>query len=1226
LAANLRTQLTENAITKWIAGIALIIIILASSATILPKGLPLGVIFLGAVDGALYALTALGLVLIYRSQRIVNFAQAEIGALSVSVAVVMVSVYHVEYFLAAALGIIAALVTGAIIHFIVEWRFSKAPRMLLTVATIGLAQLIGSLEVGIPFLANKGNSSILLVPFKTPLKFSFTISDITFGGDHIVAIGAVVLCVAGLWYFLERTETGIAIRGAADSRDRARLLGIPVSKLSLITWMAAAALSAVGALASAPSDMGNPPDLTAIAGPVALLPPLAAAVVGRMENLSVTAIAAIMIGIFQQGVFWSYPKSSSVDVGFFVVIMIALLIIPPKRARSESGGSQSSYVNIRETRPIPDVLKRLPEVILVNRIIPFIIAAFAVLIPVFMGQRVVLPFAYIGIFGLFTVSLVLLSGWGGQISLGQSGFAGVGAAAVGYLLVNHHADFFFTLAVSAVIGACFAVAIGIPALRIPGLFLSVATLAFAVPADTFLLNATQFPALNPSSVPPPRLFGNFNMGNVSVFYIVVSILLILLCIGVYNLRKSRVGRNLIAVRDNDPGASVYGVSGVKLKLWAFALAGAMAGVAGGMLIILQQGSGFSGFDPELSFTVFIGVVIGGLGSLSGAVLGAVFIGLLEYYVSGTIGLVIQGIILLAILMFIPEGIGGIMAAIRQRFLEAVSARRNIEIPSILYTETEQKIADGTHSENEVVGDTILSAHHTDVYYGHVQVIFGVSVGVKAGEVLALLGTNGAGKSTMLNTFAGILNPKKGYIKFLGMDASQFKAEDRVARGLVMVPGGRGVFPSLSVRENLRLACWTQRKDPAYIKQALVAVKKLFPALESRMDTEARMLSGGEQQMLTIAQAILCRPKVLLIDELSLGLAPVIVSQLLDVVAQMRDQGLTIVLVEQSLNVASAVADRAVFIERGQIRFNGPLGELSANPELARAVFLGSGDYKGSIAPSEVTYDVIVPSFEVYSVSKRFGGVMAVEGVSLRLYPGEIHGIIGANGAGKTTLFDICSGFIKPDSGSVLLDGRNITSLSAYKRSELGLGRVFQHATLFPTLTVFETIALAFERFIYPKEPFAFLFKIPKANSEEKYIRQQTLNLIKELNLTRWQDAFISELSTGTRRVVELACVLAHRPNVILMDEPSSGLAQRESESLGELLVEINRKTGATLVIIEHDVPLIASIANSMTCLHLGQVLSVGTPQEVLSNPDVIQAFLGTDIEAIQRSSGLIPSH
>ena len=234
----------------------------------------------------------------------------------------------------------------------------------------------------------------------------------------------------------------------------------------------------------------------------------------------------------------------------------------------------------------------------------------------------------------------------------------------------------------------------------------------------------------------------------------------------------------------------------------------------------------------------------------------------------------------------------------------------------------------------------LQVHNLDFAYGSVQVLFDVSFEVARGEVLALLGTNGAGKSTLLRAVSGLGIPDRGVVRLGGRTITYAEAEDRFAAGLVQLRGGAGVFEDLSVADNLRASVLAAGLDEAEVEARSQRALSLFPALADRTGTTGRELSGGQQQMLALAMALMHEPEVLLIDELSLGLAPLVVQELLGVVERLREGGQTMVIVEQSLNVALAFADRAIFMEKGRIRFEGPAQELAERDDLARAVFLG----------------------------------------------------------------------------------------------------------------------------------------------------------------------------------------------------------------------------------------------------------------------------------------------
>jgi branched-chain amino acid transport system ATP-binding protein len=237
----------------------------------------------------------------------------------------------------------------------------------------------------------------------------------------------------------------------------------------------------------------------------------------------------------------------------------------------------------------------------------------------------------------------------------------------------------------------------------------------------------------------------------------------------------------------------------------------------------------------------------------------------------------------------------------------------------------------------------LDVRGVDFSYGQVQVLLGIDLVVPAGEAVALLGTNGAGKSTLLKAICGLVRPSAGRIALFGADITRSSTDDRVRAGLVQVPGGRATFPSLTVEENLRAGAWTFRRRRGLVAERLAGVLDLFPELAERLPAVAGTLSGGQQQMLALGRALMLEPRVLLIDELSLGLAPVVVERLLETVRSLNRAGTTVVLVEQSVNIALSLATTAYFLERGTVRFGGPAAELAGRDDLVRSVFLdGAG--------------------------------------------------------------------------------------------------------------------------------------------------------------------------------------------------------------------------------------------------------------------------------------------
>ncbi|MFN8050575.1 MAG: MFS transporter [Acidimicrobiales bacterium] len=523
---------------------------------------------------------------------------------------------------------------------------------------------------------------------------------------------------------------------------------------------------------------------------------------------------------------------------------------------------------------------------------------------------------------------------------------------------------------------------------------------------------------------------------------------------------------------------------------------------------------------------------------------------------------------------------------------------------------------------------LLLVKDLNVSYGSVQVLFDVSVEIGEGEVVALLGTNGAGKSTLLKAISGIVEADFGAVIFDGRDITHAPPHEIASFGVGQMPGGHGVFPTLTVAENLRAAGWMRRRDRAAVAAATELALDAFPVLRERFDEPAANLSGGQQQMLALAMNLLSAPRLLMIDELSLGLAPVVVERLAALVREVAAGGTTIVLVEQSINVALTLADTAYFMEKGEIRFSGPTTELLERPDLLRSVFLGKaidaaashhpagtdGGDTGATGPALVTHDLSV----------AFGGIAAVDSVSIEVAPREIVGVIGPNGAGKTTLFDLICGFTPCDRGRVVLGGVDVGGSAPHRIAGRGLGRSFQDAALFGSLTVEETIAVGLDRWVGVKDPLSPVFRLPASVLSEDHVRRRVDELVELFDLGAHRHRFVRELSTGTRRVVDLACVVAHSPTVLLLDEPSSGIAQRESEALGPLISRLRDELDCAIVVIEHDMPLLASIADRLVALEAGSVIADGPVEDVLADDRVVASYLGTTAELIARSGAVAP--
>ncbi|MDT3439268.1 ABC transporter permease subunit [Pseudofrankia sp. BMG5.37] len=1228
--------------------LACVVVFLAVQRVLWPA--PAGVLVKGVILGLLSSLLALGLALVYRANRVVNFAQAGLGVAPATVMVLLIANYGWPYPVGFVLALASAGVVGVVVYVMLIRQFFKAPRLILTVVTIGVSQML----LGLSALVADWLDGSSFTRVEPPFSFRLTISPVTFNAFHLIAAIAAPVAIVALFVFLRRSRVGLAIRATAENAERAATLGVPVERIQTVVWAVAATLSALGVfLASGVGGeaLGTP---GVVAGPATLLRALAAAVIGRMERLGVIVAAAVGLGMLDQAIFWHTGNGQLVEPIIFLVILGALLLRRRRGGSRVEDSDTSSWRAVAEARPVPVELAGLPEVRWTRRAVVGVLAAVALAVPWMMGPGRTNLAALVLIYMLVGLSLVVLTGWAGQVSLGHVAFMAIGAGVSGAITVHWHWDLLESFLIAAVCGAGAAVLVGLPALRIKGLFFAVTTFALAVTTSTYLLNADVIhwlPGPN-DHIDRLPLLGRLAIDSERRFYYLCLAFVGIALLMIRGMRRSRTGRALMGIRDNQRAAESYGINASRVTLTAFAASGALAAVAGALFVHSQQTLDATQFGVTDSLRVFTMVVIGGLGSVPGAVIGALYLNGVTWFlvllpdrgpIQWGVEVLATGGGLIAVLGLMPNGLGSLLYGVRDIGLRAVGRRRGLLVPSLIADAAGTRTADDAARTRKIVAPPkpqpairvaepapLLAVRNLDAGYDGVQVLFGVDFEVQAGEIVALLGTNGAGKSTLLRVVAGLTRAKRGSIE-LDRAALRGRATKIASCGVSLVPGGRGVFPSLTVGENLRVATWRLDGDAASAHLAMEDVLGRFPVLRRRWATAAGNLSGGEQQMLTLAQSFLRKPRLILIDELSLGLAPVVVSELMDAVRTFRDEGATVVLVEQSVNVALTIADEAYYMEKGEVRFHGPTAELLHRPDLLRSVYMEGAATRGTTrghaeqpeSPRRTSNNGPTSTvLEVAEVSKHYGGILAINGLSLRLEAGQILGIIGPNGAGKTTLFDIISGYLVPDSGAIILNGADVTSYGPDRRARLGLGRSFQDARLFPNLTVNDTIALALERSIEIKDPVAAALNLPSVADSERKIAARVAELVELMGLEAYRDKFIRELSTGTRRVVDIACTFAHRPSVLLLDEPSSGIAQRETEALAPLLRRVQVETGASLIVIEHDMPLLRDVSDELIALEFGQVVTRGNPDDVLTDPRVVACYLGTDDATVYRSGAL----
>ncbi|HVA06926.1 MAG TPA: ABC transporter permease, partial [Acidimicrobiales bacterium] len=633
-----------------------------------PHGAPKGQILNGAEFGAVNGLLAIGLVLTYRSSRVINFAYGSMGALAATVAAELnLGPAHLNWFVCILVGVVVGAVLGLIVDLIIRWRFFHAPRLIVMVVTIALAQLFGIMQFVVPGLL-KGPSIVGAVP--TPLsRHHLFIFPVLFDGNDLMIVIIIPVVLVALSWFLLRTNAGIAVRSVADNSDRARLLGIPVKRLSTLVWVLAGVLAALTITLSAPSQGIN---ISVAAGPTFILPALVGAVIGRMENLPVAFGASVGIGIVNGIVEFNVRQESVTDVVLLGFLLLGLLLMYRKSGRAADAEQTFSAAGI--LKPIPEALKRLPEVVAGRLTAGVIVAVVIVVIPFVAGPGTTLEYTAALIYGIIALSLVVLSGWSGNVSLGQFALAGVGGVVAGDLMEKANVDFFICLVVAGLAGAALAFIVGLPALLIRGEYLAAVTLALAVCVDSFFLNPTNFPTAIPQQFTRPVAWDRFNLASNKSFYFFCLAFLVVTILFIQGLRRARAGRALLATRDNQKAVSAMAVPSLRIKLNGFVLAGVMAGVAGALYATMLGAVGYHTYDPSLSTVVFSMAVIGGLNSISGVLMGVALIEVLSY-TWPQYQTLFTGFFLLFILLFLPGGLGEGVQRIRNVILRRIALRR-----------------------------------------------------------------------------------------------------------------------------------------------------------------------------------------------------------------------------------------------------------------------------------------------------------------------------------------------------------------------------------------------------------------------------------------------------------------------------------------------------------------------------------------------------------------------
>ena len=674
------------------------VLILLFTQVVLPgtgtgaRGTPAAILFRGAVFGLVNALTAAGIILIYRTLRVVNFAQTAIGAAGATLTFEFVQYTKVPFPIAFALGLALSALVGVAVDLSLVRRFFKAPRLVLTVVTIVVAGFLSSTTSGVisrlPFFPPAESRTLDDLtgtrPIRNLLPFSgwdFTVGGFKqpFGFAEVLAIEVALLALLGVAAFFRYTRSGVAVRAMAENTERAALLGISVGRLSTIVWALAGLLAGAGVTLT---GFVTAPGVAAGFSPGVLLPALAAAVVAKMRSLPTAVAAAVAISIVSEaGRFSLADDVPLIDLALFLVVAAGLLL---QQRRTLRGGDEvaTAWQASEEQRPIPKELLAVASVRLTRRAL-IALGLLAVAVYPFVTETGQTNLGgVIALNAIVAISLVVLTGWAGQVSLGQFAFVAIGAVVAGALTAEVGLTFWLAVPLATAFTAAFAVVVGLPALRIRGLFLAVTTFAFAVAVHSLLFNPRYFDWLLTDEIRRPSLFF-FDFEDERSMYYLCVVALVAVIVVVTNVRKSRFGRVLIALRESEANVQSFGITAARTRLAAFAFSGALAGFAGAIFAHQQRGVGPDSFTALASVDIFVLAVLGGIGSVNGALLGSLYMNVTRYFVTTPLfaGLIGSGGTLL-LLYAAPGGLVSVVSSVRDAVLRIVAQRRQMVVPSL----------------------------------------------------------------------------------------------------------------------------------------------------------------------------------------------------------------------------------------------------------------------------------------------------------------------------------------------------------------------------------------------------------------------------------------------------------------------------------------------------------------------------------------------------------------
>jgi ABC-type branched-subunit amino acid transport system ATPase component/ABC-type branched-subunit amino acid transport system permease subunit len=915
------------------------------------RSVPLPILLSGAINGLTYGLLAIGLILVYRSSGVINFALGNIGGvasavmgrLSLSLGLPWVAVFPIA--LAAGAG------SAAAVEVLVIRRLRRAPRVMSVVATLGAAQLLLGLSGSITHIRN---TALFPPPFQLQLRWG----ELVITPYYLLILVLSPLILLALVLFLSppdwlpvrlRSRFGPAMRAAADNPDAARTSGISVNAMSVIAWTISGALASFTAILIAPERGFQTIDAL---GPDLLVRAIAPAVVASMAKLPTALLAGVGVGVFEKVLTWNFDSSAIVETGIFVVILGGLLL----RNRGDEVAADSSWLTLPHDRPLSDKLRSIWSVRHLGHLTAAGALAAAALLPLVITNERASIFITVLTLACIGLSITVVTGMLGQVSLGQFAVAGIGALGIYYLFARLDLPWVLAVVGGATAGGVASLVIGLPALRLRGLMLAATSLAFAVMAPPAIFGSRW--AFATGADPGRPVFGGREVITARSFYYLALGALVIGAFLVHNIKRGGLGRILSAIRDNEDVARAFGINVTGRRLQAFIASGLIAGLGGVIYAQSISRLGIETFPPNQSIALLAMVVLGGISRVSGAVLGAAYLVGLPLLINiSTIELMVTGVGVLVFVLYVPGGLSQILDRVRDVVIRRLSkgadsapAPAPSEDGLTEFSMPKPELPVATRS-NEV----ILTAEGISLSYDHVRALDNLSIEVQQGETLGIIGPNGSGKTTLFKVLSGFAAPQSGKVTYEGRDITGTSPTERARRGLIRSFQDSMLFPTLTVLDSVRLA-FEKQIDTRLVSSMLglppardrerdkdLAARELVEllGLSAFRDKFVGELSTGTRRIAELCCLVALQPKLLLLDEPSSGIAQRETEALGTLLQAIKARlGTTLVVIEHDMPLIMGISDRIVAMSSGTLIAEGPPTEIQSDSRVVES-YLGT---------------------------------------------------------------------------------------------------------------------------------------------------------------------------------------------------------------------------------------------------------------------------------------------